>query len=228
MPLDQRIETTLIFWLGLNVLAVLAVVRQRNQRPWMLVGFALGGVFVLSSQVYYHYFVAVVPFASLIAAPFVARFTRAAIRILVALLIAAVIAWAALIDLGGPAPAYVTAAHLSSIQPTIRVIRRSSDPGDSVLADRYEYAYLANRQALAHYFWNVGVLKDAKYLELPLPGAAAVVLSYGASSGYPAGFVDYLDHHYPSIRTRANTIWLLHPRNPEKRRRGLQAGVGHP
>ena len=209
MPLDQRIGTTLIFWLGLNALAVAAMVRQRPHRPWLLAGFALGGVFVLSSQVYYHYFVPAVPFAALIAAPFVARFARSAFLALAGFLIAAVIAWAALIDLGGSAPAYVTAAHLSSIQPTIQVLRASTDPGDYVLADRYEYSYLANRQALAHYFWNVGVLKDATYLELRLPAAAAVILSYGASSGYPSGFVGYLDHHYPSIRTRANTIWLL-------------------
>jgi hypothetical protein len=64
---------------------------------------------------------------------------------------------------------------------------------------------------LAHYFWNVGVLVNARYLEHRVSGARAVVLSYGASSGFPAGFTAYLDHHFPSVNTLANTIWWVKP-----------------
>jgi hypothetical protein len=77
------------------------------------------------------------------------------------------------------------------------------------LGDRDEYAYLAGRPSVAHYFWNVGVLVNARYLERRLSRAGAVVLSQGASSGYPAGFEQYLDARYPRVSTDATSVWIL-------------------
>jgi 4-amino-4-deoxy-L-arabinose transferase-like glycosyltransferase len=204
MQTDVRVETTVLYWLVVNVLAVVAVLRRRFP-AWLYAGFLLGGLFVLTSQVYYHYFVPVAPFAALLAARLVAdRF-----RLLLAAGAILCLAWAALIDVGGPSPLYVTAAHLSAIRPTVALLDARTRPSEPVLADRLEYAYLAHRPALADYFWNIGVLVRAGYLERRVRRAGAVVLSYGASSGYPRGFLTYLDARYPRNRTRANTVWLV-------------------
>ncbi len=234
---QQRVLTTLLFWIVVNPLAIPGVLARRPP-AWALLGFALGGLFAASSQVYYHYFVPVVPFAALLSAPLVLRLTAlrprseacgrglqgttdplapgsvkgAPRRLLVTACLILTLAWAYLIGHGGPSPLYVTAAHLSDIAPTVRLIERRTPAGSSILADRFEYAFLAHRQALAHYFWNVGVLIDARYLERRVRSARAVVLSYGASSGYPAGFIRYLDRHYLSADTMDNTIWWIRRR----------------
>ncbi len=209
MDFGTRIETTALFWLAVNPLALLAL--RRRPPPWVAAGFALGGLFVFTSQVYYHYFVLVVPFATLLGAPTALYFTRLPKPALAALMGSAALVWGLIIDLGGQSPLFVTAARLSDIRPTIRLLDCTTQAHATILADRDEYPYLANRQAVAHYFWNVGVLVSAKYLEQRLLHTQAVVLSYGASSGYPAGLVPYLNKlntHYHRVDTRANTVWL--------------------
>jgi len=206
MDFSTRIETTALFWLAVNPLALVAL---RHRRPlWVAIGFLSGCLFVVTSQVYYHYFVPVVPFAVLLGAPVALYFTRLPKPVLVILIGSVALVWGLIIDLGGQSPFFVTAARLSDIEPTIHLLDCSTREDAGILDDRYEYPYLANRRAVAHYFWNVGVLVDAKYLEKRLPRAEAVVLSYGASSGYPAGLVSYLNTHYRRLDTRANTIWL--------------------
>jgi len=206
MDFGTRIETTTLFWLAANPLALVAL--RRRPPLWAAAGFALGGLFVFTSQVYYHYFVPVVPFGALLGVPMALYFTRLPKPVLVALIGGVALGWGLIIDLGGQSPLFVTAARLSDIQPTIRLLDCTTQAHAAILADRDEYPYLANRQAVAHYFWNVGVLVNAKYLEQRLPHAQAMVLSYGASSGYPAGLVAYLNAHYRRVDTRANTVWL--------------------
>jgi len=206
MNFGTRIETMALFWLAVNPLALVAL--RRRPPLWVAAGFALGGLFVFTSQVYYHYFVPVVPFAALLGTPAALYFTRLPKPPLIALIGSVMLGWALIIDLGGQSPLFVTAARLSDIRPTIRLLDCTTQANAPILADRDEYPYLANRQAVAHYFWNVGVLVDAKYLEQRLPHAQAMVLSYGASSGYPAGLVAYLNAHYRRAETRANTVWL--------------------
>jgi hypothetical protein len=211
MPVDQRVLTWLLYWLVMNPLALIGVVRLR--RPaWLVVGFALGLVFLFAAQTYYHYFVPIVPFGALLSAPVLARFSKVGPRLVTVGGVLLALVWSSTIDLGGSSPLYLTAAHLSRVESAVRRIERLTPPGGAILADRYEYAYLAQRPALAHYFWNVGVLVNARYLERRVPKAAGVVLSYGASSGYPAGFVDYLNVHYPRMATVANTIWIIESR----------------
>lgn len=201
-----RAETTLLYWLAANLVAVVALFRVRAP-AWLFLGFILGGLFALPSQVYYHYFVPVVPFAALLGA----QLLRDHLKALTACGLLLCAGWAVLIDLGGPAPLYVTAAHLSDIQPTIRLLDRRTPVNRPILADRLEYAYLSGRPALADYFWNIGVLVRAPYLERRVHRASAVVLSFGASSGYPRGFLNYLDARYPRVYTPANDVWLVHP-----------------
>lgn len=209
MPAEQRFGTTAIYWLGINLPGIWALVTRR-QPLWLVVGFLLGGVFALSSQVYYHYFVPIVPFGALLAAPVLCHLASHYRPLAISAALVIVLSWAALIDLGGTSPLYVTAARLSSIQPTIHWLDRHTASGSTILADRDEYAFLAHRKALDHYFWNVGVLVNARTLEARLPPARAVVLSHGASSGYPAGFVRYLNRHYRSTDMGAATLWLIH------------------
>jgi hypothetical protein len=77
------------------------------------------------------------------------------------------------------------------------------------MADRFEYPYLTDRSAAANYFWNIGVIVTGKYLEKFLPGSAAVVLSHGASSGYPAGFIDFVSRRYKLHAAGNVSVWVL-------------------
>jgi 4-amino-4-deoxy-L-arabinose transferase-like glycosyltransferase len=206
MALNQRLATTALFWIGLNILALPALVRRVP--AWLLAGFLLGGLFVFSPQVYYHYFVPVVPFAALLAGYTIARFRIRRRPMAAAMLLSAVLT-AGVIGLGGHSPFYVTAARFSEVEPTVELLDQKSSSREAVLADRFEYAYLAHRPDLAHYFWNVGVLVNAAYLERRVHAARAVVLSSGASSGYPAGFTAYLNEHYNRVRRPTTYVWLL-------------------
>ncbi|HZU13137.1 MAG TPA: glycosyltransferase family 39 protein [Chloroflexota bacterium] len=204
MPLAQRVETTALFWFVANVLALPGL--SRRPPAWLVAGFGLGVLFVFTSQVYYHYFVPTIPFGAILAGPVLAR--RAGLIVPAGAVLA--LGWALLIDRGGPSPLYVTAAHLSSVMPAVEVLDRETKPSAPILADQYEYAYLAHRPALAHYFWNVGVIVSKTYLERRLGGAGAIVLSHGASSGYPRGFVAYVrSRHYRTFDLNGTIVWVL-------------------
>lgn len=208
MPQDQRTWTVLIFWVGVNALGIIGATQYRPPL-WLATGFVLGGVFGLASQIYYHYFVSIVPMAALLAAPWLASVSRTARAALAGVVVAAALATAAMMDYAGAAPLYVTAAKFSAVAPALNLIERRTPSGSPVLADRLEYAYLASRPALAHYFWNLGVLVNAGYLEARLPGRGAVVMSRGASSGFPAGFTKFLDARWKPTRLRSTTVWLI-------------------
>jgi hypothetical protein len=151
----------------------------------------------------------VVPFAALLTGVTLTRIRHwRRTPVLAAALLPALVA-AAVIDLGGYSPLYVTAARLSDVAPTVRLLDANTTAGESVLADRFEYAYLARRPALDDYFWNIGVLVNAAYLESRVDRARAVVLSSGASSGYPRGFTEYLDRRYKRVRKPTTTVWFL-------------------
>ncbi|HEX8919496.1 MAG TPA: glycosyltransferase family 39 protein [Chloroflexota bacterium] len=207
MPALQRIETAVLYWPAVNVLGLIATAKYR-QPPWLLIAFLVGGVFIFSPQIYYHYFVPTVPFGALLSAPLAARLLTVNFKAVVSTLLIVACGWSALLDVGGPSPLFVTAAHLSDINPTVRILDRITQKHDPILADRFEYAYLAKRPAALHYFWNVGVLVGPRYLERRLAGTAVVVLSSGASSGYPPGFTSFLQRRYPAVRIDSTTLWL--------------------
>lgn len=208
MALNQRLETAALYWLLVNALALLSFARYRLPL-WLSVGFATGLLFVLGAQVYYHYFVPIIPFGALLGGRLVGTLGRLQGRLLALVGVIVLLAFGLAIANGGSSPLYVTAAHISDLQPTVQLLKDGTRRSDGVLADQYEYAYLANRPALDHYFWNVGVLVDAQYLEQRLPKRGAVVLSYGASSGFPPGFTAYLASRYHRVRNKSNTVWLL-------------------
>lgn len=268
MATNQRVETIVLYWLVASPLALAGLMLWRRLPLWLPVGFLLGGLFGLTSQVYYHYFVIVVPFGALLSAPILARlsplnvdpagaapsvrpppagglgrlFTASGRRsgapqyrmdavspapqgdpafgpaptgvptlpaVLILIGVAVTFVWGELISNGGPSPLYVTAAHLSNIQPAVSYLQRHTGPGDMVLGDQLEYAYLAQRPAYLRYFWNVGVLIDAGQLERENKHVRSAVMSYGASSGYPPGFTGYLDRNGRRFDTSAAAVWIL-------------------
>lgn len=207
MRIGLRLATALIWWLGVNPLAVWGSVQRREN--WPRVGFATGVLFLFAAQTYYHYFVPIVLFGALLGGPIAARLFGRAPRPAVAVGVAIPAMWATIVVGGGPSPLYVTAAHLTDVYPTVHLLRARTRASDPVLADRLEYAYLAGRPALDDYFWNVGPLVNARWLERRVGAAHAVVMSYGASSGYPRGFAEWLDRRFQRTDTGATTIWWL-------------------
>lgn len=208
VPLDLRAEHLATYWLLVNALAIpgLLVVR----RPlWLMAGFAMGGAFILSPQVYYHYLVPVVPFAALLAAPLIARVPRLMRRALLPAALALIVAWALAVDFGSAnVRLFATSSHFSEIRPVVQFLDRSTPPGVPVLSDRFEYVYLAHRLDSADYFWNAHNVVSAGYLERQLRTVRVVVVTDGITT-YPDGFVDYLaDHLYAKLDVGATDVWL--------------------
>jgi len=213
MNSTQRVETVLIFWLLVNPLVFMGFIK-RPRHWWLMTGWLLGAVFLLGSQVYYHYYAPFVPFACLLSGPVIANWGRNSLRALVAGLCSLALAWAAWLNFGGSSPLYVTSAHLSDVSSVVVFIKHHSRQHDAILADRFEYAYLANRHAVAHYFWNVGVLVNASYLKNKLRKTRLVVRSLGASSGYPAGFEEYVRKRSSARASATDIAYVLRPGVP--------------
>jgi hypothetical protein len=213
-PLDvvHRLGPVAVFWLLLNPLAVLAIVKGRKPL-WLLAGFAFGGVFLFASQAYYHYFVPMIPFAALLAAPIVARLIRKGPRTTAAIAIALVVGWAMDINSGtGPLSLFITASHLSSVQTTAQALDRWTSPQAPILTDQFEYAFLARRRPVSHYFWNMSGVVPARVLENRLPTGGAVVVTERVAPTYPSGFTQFLaGRRYVHIQRGNTQIWLLVP-----------------
>jgi hypothetical protein len=213
-PLDlvHRLGSVAVFWLLLNPLAVLAVMKGRKPL-WLLSGFAFGGVFLFASQAYYHYFVPMLPFGALLAAPIAARLIRKKPRTMTAAAIALVIGWALDINSGtGPLSLFITASHLSSVQTTAKTLDRWTSPHTPVLTDQLEYAFLARRKPVSDYFWNMSGVVPARVLEDRLPSDGAVVVTQRVAPTYPSGFTRYLvGRRYIHIASGNTEIWLLVP-----------------
>lgn len=209
-----RIGALVAFWLVVNPFAAPAALHRRPP-PWLAVGFGVGVLFLLASQVYYHYFVPILPFAALMSAPLVGALVARAPRVprvLGAAAVALTVLWA--VDLNtsdGPSRFFVTATHLSSISSTVQLLDRWTGPSKPILTDQYEYAYLAHRVPI-NYFWNMHGLVHAGILERDLSRAGAVVLTERVAPTYPAGFTTYLTQHaYLEVRTGTTRIWLMSP-----------------
>lgn len=198
------------FWLLLNPLTVYAVVRRRHPL-WLVSGFGVGGLFFFASQVYYHYFMPMVPFAALLAAPIAVKYIHRFPGIVAVAAITLSMVWALDINLGSdPTRLFISASRFSTINKTVHLIDRITPPGQGVLTDQLEYAYLARRHALSDYFWNMNTVVGARSLERRLPGVGAVVMTDKVAPTYPTGFTTYLrDQRYPKIHTGTTDVWVL-------------------
>ncbi len=198
------------FWLLLNPLTVYAIVRRRHPL-WLVSGFAVGGLFFFASQVYYHYFMPMVPFAALLAAPIAVKYIHRFPRLVAAAAITLSMVWALDINSGSdPTRLFISASRFSTINKTVHLIDSITPPGQGVLTDQLEYAYLARRHALSDYFWNMHTVVGAHSLEQRLPSVGAVVLTDKVAPTYPTGFTSYLrDQRYPEIHAGTTDIWVL-------------------
>jgi len=208
-PLSMRLKTTAIFWVIANPLAVVALLRVRKPL-WLVLGFATGCVFILTRSAYSPYFVPIAPFAALLGAPLAARLIRMPRRVTVLGSLAIAIAWAVGIRVLGSERGYVIASRFSDIRPVIQLIDRSTSPGTPVLANHLEYAYLAGRPWIAHYFWDDHDMLSAQYLQRRLRRRSMVVLyPFSDRPSYPKGFIPYLDAHYAHLELHDAAVWLM-------------------
>lgn len=209
-PPIQRIGAVVGYLLLVNPLTLPAFLRGRKPL-WLIGGFAIGGVFLFASQAYYHYFVPMVPFAALIAAPLVGRYIPRMWKATASGALALTLLWGADIAFGSaPTKLFIPDATLSSIRPAVHVLNASARGNEPVLTDEFQYAFLAKRAVLNDYFWNVSKTVSAKYLEKHLDGVAAVVLTRNVAPTYPPGFTAYLKQKgYYRIQTKSAEVWLI-------------------
>jgi hypothetical protein len=209
MPFDVRLAHTAIFWLLLNAIALPGLFARRAP-AWVIAGLGLGALFIFTPDVYYHYLVPVVPFAALLAASYLDRLGAAVGRgLMLAGLAAAAICGLALATAGNDIRQLVTAARFAWVQPVVQILDRSPAARAGVLADRFEYTYLADRPAASTYFWDLRTEVPAASLERYLPRIALVVETTGHGPGFPDGFVAYLQrHHYRAVHTVFANVWM--------------------
>jgi Dolichyl-phosphate-mannose-protein mannosyltransferase len=207
-PLGMRLETSLMFWLILNPFAVGALLWLKNPR-WMVLGFSTGCIFIFTSTAYSHYFVPIVPFAALLGAPLASRIVRVSRTAIVLGSFAIAAAWSTGIGALASQPGYVT-SRFSQIQPAVRLIDRITPPGTPILADGFEYSFLAGRPWVAHYFWNDQSVVSAQYLEKSLTHRT-VIARYPDRSriAYPHGLTNFLSSHYVQMRVGGTVLWLV-------------------
>ena len=208
-PLYWRLEKAAIFWLLINPFAVAGLVRRWKPAPaWLLAGYGIGAIFLLSAQVYYHYYVPIVAFAALLAAPVAARLSIKPALVLVAV-VAFTAVWAVDIDVNGPGRQFVSATRFSDIRPTVRFAETHTGKRAAILADRFEYAYLSGR-AWVPYFWNMADTVQARSPKTLLPRVSMVIRSkYAGGPTYPPGFLQYLDTRFRRYDTPATSVWVV-------------------
>ncbi|HEX8917581.1 MAG TPA: glycosyltransferase family 39 protein [Chloroflexota bacterium] len=208
--LAHRLGPVGVYWLLLNPLAVAALWKVR-QPLWIVLGFSVGAAFLLTSQAYYHYFVPMVPFAALLAAPLATSLLKRCPTFIGLVALGASCLWGIDIAHGTPMMRlFVTASSFADAQQTAVLLDHSTNSRAPVLTDEYEYAMFAHRKTV-NYFWNMNTMVRARSLERHIPRLSAVVETRGDPT-YPPGFIDYLqDKRFPHFRTRATDVWLMHP-----------------
>jgi len=114
--------------------------------------------------------------------------------------------WGAGVGLAGPGTTLVSSAALSTVAPVARYLDRLSHPGQAILGDRFEYAFLAGRVPYDDYYWNLVRSIRPRHLEADLD-ARAVVRTGGEWQSFPPGLVHYLSRHYPHFHVGTATVW---------------------
>jgi Dolichyl-phosphate-mannose-protein mannosyltransferase len=205
-PLFTRLQVTAIFWLAISPFAIVRMFGRR--RPlWLLLGFATGGVFVVTSSAYPHYFVPVAPYAALLGAPVAVRVVRMPKTMLTGTCLALTAIWAAIV-LMPTSRQFIPASMFSEVRPIVQLIDSTTSPDTAVLADRFEYAYLAQRPSVAQYFWDQHDLVTAHELEQHLrPGSIVVLYPQGDLASFPVGLAAYLDGSYSRILLHGVALW---------------------
>jgi Dolichyl-phosphate-mannose-protein mannosyltransferase len=198
-PLTTKFLGVTLFLILLQPLGFFGLF-TKPRHPWLIVAYLSAFLYLLTPQVYYHYMEVFVPFASLLGAAYLGSLPKLNPRALVPAVAAGSVAvtalWAGMVywggTYGGQSPLHMTVALLSSEQQMISYVKTIVPPSGSVLDDRPEVVFVAKRNNLDNYFWNVSDIEN--YTDL-LPGTLKIryiVHSYGSSSGFPNGFLDFL------------------------------------
>lgn len=212
----HRVGGVSTYWLGLNCLGAIGLLRGRHPR-WLQVGFLAGGLFLLTSQAYYHYFVPTVPFAALLAAPVIQPFVVRWRHAFASAAIGMTLLWSIDVGFGPPAARLcISASRLSSVQTTVTAIEHATPDDSTILTDEFEYSLLADRRDAREYFWNMEGSVSASGLETQLSNVKAVVETAGTSGTYPKGFIDYVeDLKARRIRAGGAVVWVLPARGAD-------------
>lgn len=201
-----RLETIGLFWLLLNPFAVAALLTRRNPL-WLTVGFATGAVYLVTASVYSHYFVPLAPYAAVLGAPVASRLLRLSRPAIIAL--SAVLVAATSLVIQDTSQPFVINTRFSSIAPIVQALRRTTSPGTPVFSNQFEFAYLASRPWIAHYFWDDHTMVASLSIERRLSqGVVSILYPYTDYLSYPPGLHDYLDDRYIPYKFDHATIWL--------------------
>jgi hypothetical protein len=198
-PLTTKILGVVLFLIVLQPLGFFGLF-TKPRHPWLIVAYLSAFLYLLTPQVYYHYMVAFVPFASILGAAYLGSLPKLNPRALVPAALAGCAAvtalWTVLVywgaSYGGQATLHMTLALLSSEQPMISYVKTIVPPNGSVLDDRPEVVFVANRNNLDNYFWNISDIENYTDLLSGTLKIRYIVHSFGSSSGFPSGFLDFL------------------------------------
>lgn len=218
MDRGRQLHLVLVFWLLANPFAVIGVLRRRP--AWVILGFGLGVVFLDTSHVFYHYFVPMAAFGALLGAPIAAKVLRLPLRVLLLASATFTVAWGLAITHNGPGRDLVSASRFSLVSPVVHTLEKRTTPKYEILADRFEYAFLAHRIPTAYYYWDVMFFAKASALQKDLSHTSAVVFTHQPYQSFPGNFSEYLDHHYRRLEVGGATIWTIHSRGCRWPRRG--------
>ena len=199
-PLTAKFIGIVVFFVVLQPLGFFGLF-TRPRHIWLIVAYLSAFLYLLTPQVYYHYIEAFVPFASILGAAYLGSLPKLNPRALLPAAAAGALAvtalWTGLVywggNYGGQGTLHMTLALLSSEQDVIRYVERIVPPNGTVLDDRPEVVYVAKRQNLDDYFWNVSDIENYTDLLAGTLKIKYVVHSYGSSSGFPSGFLEFLD-----------------------------------
>lgn len=192
-PLGTRILSVILFGVLLQPLAVFGFA-VRPVRWWLVAGYLSGAILVINTQVYYHYMLPIVPFASILAALYLSSLRRISIRALAPAVAAGALALTLMWSLAmeytpGNYPFHITSAQAAAVTPVLRYIDARVSPRDQILDDQPDLPVLAYRRNCQNYFWSDATVITHSRLESCLLSIRYIVHFFGGGSGFPVGFL---------------------------------------
>ena len=145
-PFTVRLLSIILFGIVLQPLAIFGL-SSRPVRWWLVLGYGSALFYLATSQVYYHYLLPMVPFASILGAIYLGRLTWVTSRRLVAgaaaLALGLTVLWAVVtVDTPGDYPFHITAAHVASVTPVSRYIDKRVHSNGEIWMTSRTYPYL--------------------------------------------------------------------------------------
>jgi len=192
-PLGIRILSVVLFAVLLQPLAVFGAF-GRPIRWWLVVGYASCFLYIESSQVYYHYMLPVVPFASILGAMYLGRLRRFSVRTVVSAVatgaVGLALIWGVVMaDTPGDYPFHITSAHTAAVTPVSRYIDALVPKTGQILDDQPDLPVLAYRQNCDYYFWSDSTVLTHSQLQFCLLSVRYLVHFFVNGSGFPPGFL---------------------------------------